>query len=63
MAFNKLITAYNNAGFNISATATPNVRVTIVQGKYTPAEVNYLVTQDLNQIITQNGDNIIAQGV
>ena len=64
MAVNKLITAYNDAGFSITATATPNTQVTVRQGKYVPVSVQpYYITQDNNRVIAQNNNNLIAQGV
>lgn len=64
MAVNKLITAYNDAGFAITATATPNTQVTVRQGKYVPVSTaTYITTQSNDRVITQSNDYLIAQGL
>lgn len=64
MAANKLITAYNDAGFSITATATPDATVHVKQGKYVPVTTTpYVITQNNNRVLTQDNKQLIMQGI
>lgn len=64
MAVNKLITAYNDAGFAITATATPDANVTVKQGKYVPVSTTpYVITQNNKHVLTQDNNQLIMQGI